>query len=138
MKLYLLPTILVLVLLSSCEGTKDQYASEIIRSADQIEIRYLSQEPNVFPVFKSGKRPSHPDSQRWKRGFARVRFTVNTKGKTEDIKVVESEGLYFGGNTAYAIRFWRFHPATKDGQPIACEAEYAIHFRGLHSPGVND
>lgn len=128
------------LILSSCttNADGDRYTNDIIRAPEYVRIKYLTANLDQQPEIKSGKIPSHPDSQRWKRGYAKVRFTINEKGKTQDIHIVDSRGDHFGGNTVYAVRFWRFEPALKDGAPVACEAEYEIYFRGLYSSGVNE
>lgn len=139
--LLLLCSLTLSALLTSCATTNadgQRHANDIIRNSDYLYIHYLTTGLDKPPEIKKGKVPSHPDSQRWSRGMAHVRFTVNEKGKTENIRLVDGEGKHFGGNTMYAVRFWRFHPAQKDGTPTACEAEIKILFRGAHFGGVNE
>jgi len=139
--LFGLATILLLAA-SACTSSENSYrarnTNDLIDHPEDVSIVYVTTGLDKLPVIKRGKIPSHPDSQRWKRGYAQVRFWISEKGKTEDIRVTHSEGKYFGGNTAYAVRFWRFEPATKNGEPVACEAVYEIYFRGLHFGGVNE
>lgn len=140
MKILLL-SVFVLLFGAACSSTGNspiRYTNEVIRSPDRVDVRYLTTGLDQLPVIKRGKVPSHPDSERWSRGYARVSFTINEKGRTENIQIVDSTGKSFGGNTAYAVRFWHFEPAMKDGVPAPCEAIYEIRFRGHHFGGINE
>ncbi len=88
-------------------------------------------EADQAPILQSGKAPSQPIGEAFASGFAKLTFTVTAEGKTENIRVVDSEGSrYFGGNSREAIKYWRYTPAMKDGQPVACDGEITFNFTG--------
>lgn len=61
-------------------------------------------------------------------GYATVQFKVDEAGKTRDIQVLDMSHPYFGGNAAYVIKYWRFNPAEKDGEPIAVHGTIRWNF----------
>ena len=125
-------------LLVSCSGvqpTTKQYTGSVIRGPEDVSIRYLTSDLDSIPEITRGKIPAHPDSLRRGKGWALLQFTINEKGRTEDIQTVEQEGDSVGGNAAYAIRFWHFKPAMKDGVAVPCKAEYRFSFRSLTYDG---
>lgn len=136
----LLPFVLLAIacFLASCENTHGTYTNDLIKSPDTVHVSYTTSGLDSFPIFKRGRIPTHPDSQRWETGYAKISFTINERGKTENFKVIDSRGQYFAGNTIQAIRYWKFDPAQKDGTAVSCNAVYEIHFRGLHFGGVNE
>jgi TonB family protein len=64
-------------------------------------------------------------------GTVVIRFTIDEKGKPQNLKVVDSiAGL---DKAALAVvREWRFTPAMKDGKPIATTATAPVTFRITH------
>lgn len=77
-------------------------------------------------------RPFYPAHARRRRieGEVTVLFTVNTAGRTGDIRVVAStpEDVFTEAATR-AMGRWRFTPAMKDGKPVAVRVRQAIRFR---------
>lgn len=73
----------------------------------------------VYPALASGKSPPYPFGMKSVGGYATIQFLVNEEGRTENIEVLDMSHPYFGGNAAYVIKYWRFNPAEKDGEPVA-------------------
>ncbi|HEX4267287.1 MAG TPA: energy transducer TonB [Steroidobacteraceae bacterium] len=75
--------------------------------------------------------PEYPDRALTDRisGSVTVQYTVNKKGYTEDVKVIESDprGVFDGAATD-AIRRWRYRPVSYDGRPIEVPVRTRIRF----------
>ena len=67
-------------------------------------------------------RPQYPIELRraGTSGQATVRFIVTREGKPIDITVTHATHPAFGYAASEAVAKWRYEPAIKDGQPIAC------------------
>ncbi len=77
-------------------------------------------------------RPFYPAHARRRRieGEVTVLFTVNTEGRTGDIRVVASTpDDVFTEAATRAVGRWRFTPAMKDGEPVAVRVRQAIRFK---------
>ena len=61
-------------------------------------------------------------------GQAVVRFIVTHDGRVIDVTVIEATHPQFGDAAAAAVEKWKFAPAIKDGQPIACLLTVPIVF----------
>jgi protein TonB len=77
-------------------------------------------------------RPFYPAHARRRRieGEVTVVFTVNTAGRTGDIRVVASapDDLFTEAATR-AVGRWRFTPAKKDGEAVPVRVRQVIRFR---------
>lgn len=76
--------------------------------------------------------PSYPREalRRRDEGFVVVEFTVNALGRTEDIKVVESEPRgTFDREALRAVSRWEFEPALRDGRPVSQRLRHTIEFK---------
>jgi serine/threonine-protein kinase len=51
-------------------------------------------------------------------GSVTVEMTVNEKGETEDVRVVQSAGEILDAAVVSAVRQWRYEPATKNGVKV--------------------
>ena len=75
--------------------------------------------------------PEYPDRALTDRigGSVTVQYTVNKKGYTEDVKVIESvpKGVFDSAATD-AIRRWRYRPVSYNGQPIEVPVRTRIRF----------
>lgn len=62
-------------------------------------------------------------------GYASYEFIINPDGTTSNIKVVESvpEGAFEAAGDV--IRFWKFEPRCRDGEPVERKATQNIEFR---------
>lgn len=87
--------------------------------ADRV-IKYLNDEEGesrplfimqpLYPVFGSGEKP---------QGWVLLEFDVNTAGRVENLKVVESRPpKLFDKVTLDVARDWRFKPEVKDGKRV--------------------
>lgn len=75
-------------------------------------------------------RPNYPVELRRASisGNARVRFIVTHDGRVIDVVVIHATHPDFGDAAAEAVSKWRYEPAIKDGQPIACLLEVPMVF----------
>jgi TonB family protein len=64
----------------------------------------------LYPVFENGEKP---------QGWVLLQFDVNTSGKVEKMKIVESRpARLFDQVTLDAAKNWRFKPKVKDGKRV--------------------
>ncbi len=93
-------------------------------------------EPAMTPLsaleFRRFVEPRHPSGAvaRDKEGWVEVRFGVDEKGKTVDVRVVDSEpaGL-FEESALTAIRRWRFRPYRVEGQATPTRSGVRLRFQ---------
>ena len=61
-------------------------------------------------------------------GYAVIDFTIDASGRTRDFRVVESSAYFLASDAIYAMKKWRFQPATKHGRPVACHIRIPFRF----------
>jgi TonB family protein len=85
---------------------------------------------DVPPRFLSGKSPVYPINRLLNKegGYAVIRFTIGTDGITKDFEVLETDYPAIATHTIYAMKSWRFSPATKNGVPVEAKAEQRYRF----------
>src|ERR1700677_1222601 len=79
---------------------------------------------NYFP-------PPKPDLStlpRGTKGDVILDIVINSAGKIADIKMTSGLGHGIDENVIATVQQWTFHPATKDGQPVASEQELHFHY----------
>lgn len=76
-------------------------------------------------------RPDYPQVLRVHReeGFVTLRVRVDARGLVEDAAVLHSTSLLLERPTVEAVKQWRFHPAEKDGRPVAASITLPLEFR---------
>ena len=62
------------------------------------------------------------------RGDVILDIVIDTTGKIADIKMTSGLGHGIDESVIATIQQWTFHPATKDGQPVASEQELHFHY----------
>jgi protein TonB len=63
-------------------------------------------------------------------GWVMVSFTVETDGRTSDVKVVDSQPRHVFDRAAMdAVEKYRFTPAMKDGAPVTSIKQQRIEFK---------
>jgi TonB family protein len=55
---------------------------------------------------------------------------IRPDGSVDSIQLVRGLDKQLDANAIEAFKQWKFHPATKDGQPVALEAIVHIPFKG--------
>lgn len=102
-------------------GVREQRFGQPVQIRRAIPPAYADEEtdPVVNPVFRG---------REFDRGAVVVEFTVNERGRTEDISVLESEppGL-MDGEVERAVRRFVFRPRYVDGQPVATTGQSFRH-----------
>jgi len=75
-------------------------------------------------------RPDYPVDMRRENisGTATVRFIITHDGRVIDVTVVQASHPSFGDAAASAVARWKYSPAIKDGQPIACYLSVPVVF----------
>jgi protein TonB len=62
------------------------------------------------------------------KGDVILDILIDTTGKIADIKMTSGLGHGIDESVIATIQQWTFHPATKDGQPVASEQELHFHY----------
>jgi periplasmic protein TonB len=62
------------------------------------------------------------------KGDVILDIVIDTAGKIADIKMTSGLGHGVDENVIATVQQWTFHPATKDGQPVASEQELHFHY----------
>ena len=93
------------------------------------------------PVYKSGggvtlpkavymPNPAYTDRAREQKltGIVVLAVIVTPEGNAGDVKVVQALDPDFDKSAVDTVRQWKFHPATKEGQPVAVQINVEISF----------
>jgi periplasmic protein TonB len=62
------------------------------------------------------------------KGDVILDIVIDSAGKIADIKMTSGLGHGIDENVIATVQQWTFHPATKDGQPVASEQELHFHY----------
>jgi protein TonB len=62
------------------------------------------------------------------KGDVILDVVIDSTGKIADIKMTSGLGHGIDENVIATVQQWTFHPATKDGQPVASEQELHFHY----------
>jgi periplasmic protein TonB len=65
------------------------------------------------------------------QGTVLLAIIIDENGKARDIRVVRALGLGLDEKAIEAVQKWRFRPATKQGHPVAVQAQIEVNFRLL-------
>lgn len=74
--------------------------------------------------------PEYPASLRrdGTEGNVLVAFTVDTRGRVQDVEVREATNREFETAAVEAVRQWRFKPALHDGEPVEVRISQRLNF----------
>jgi protein TonB len=62
------------------------------------------------------------------KGDVILDVVIDTTGKIADIKMTSGLGHGIDETIIATVQLWTFHPATRDGQPVASEQELHFHY----------
>jgi TonB family protein len=103
----------------------------------QVELPAAEPEPQLTPLselkFRRFVKPEPPPRSvtRGTTGWVEVQFSVNKKGRTEEIRVMDSEpGEMFDRVALEAVRKWRFRPYIVDGKKTPTQTGVRLKFEG--------
>jgi TonB family protein len=84
----------------------------------------------TFPVLASQIQPEYSEEARKAKysGTVILNIEVDPSGRVVDLKVVRSLGMGLDEKAVQAVQQWAFKPGTKDGKPVAVEAQVEVHF----------
>ena len=86
---------------------------------------------NMKIALQSFFPPPKPDLSalpRGTKGDVILDIVIDTTGKISDIKMTSGLGHGIDEAVIATVQNWTFHPATKDGQPVASEQELHFHY----------
>jgi len=86
---------------------------------------------NINIALASYFPPPKPDLStlpRGTKGDVILDIVIDSAGKIADIKMTSGLGHGIDENVIATVQQWTFHPATKDGQPVASEQELHFHY----------
>ena len=116
------------LMLAACQSTPPRPAIVPPPPTGILGISDVDQPPR--PIGNPPPPPKYPAELRRNNisGQAVVRFIVTHDGRAIDITVMKATHPRFGDAAAAAVEKWKFAPAIKDGQPIACLLTVPIVF----------
>jgi periplasmic protein TonB len=79
---------------------------------------------SYFPTPK----PDLSTLPRGAKGDVILDVVIDTTGKIADIKITSGLGHGIDETIIATVQQWTFHPATRDGQPVASEQELHFHY----------
>lgn len=94
--------------------------------------------PPPAPVRKAARllsgdlEPPYPSSERiaGNEGSVTVRLAIGANGRViRAEKVRATSDAFFKATQSYAVRNWRFKPATLDGRPVESSTVMTVHFK---------
>jgi TonB family protein len=96
-------------------------------------------DPNLYLLHEYGVKlgrplstpdPEYAESARKAKiqGTVMVAVAINAEGTVDAVKVVCSLEPGLDANAAYAVKHWKFTPATKDGKPVPIQIEASTSF----------
>ncbi len=97
-------------------------------SSDNVfSMAEIDQKPR--PMFQTS--PIYPSEMRGKKieGVVTVMFIVDVNGKVIKQRVEKSTHVAFEKPALEAVKQWKFEPAIKSGQRVACKMRVPIHFQ---------
>ena len=85
------------------------------------------------PSLASKVEPEYSDAARMAKyqGTVLLKVVVDTDGTAKNIELVRGLGYGLDEKAAQAIGLWKFKPGTRDGAPIAVQAQIEVNFRLL-------
>jgi len=85
----------------------------------------------VGPKVLSKVDPDYTDDAKAAKinGSVLLGLVVGTDGMAHDINVVSGIDAGLDQNAVAAVQKWHFEPATKDGQPVAVQAQIEVNFK---------
>jgi periplasmic protein TonB len=86
---------------------------------------------NINIALASYFPPPKPDLStlpRGTKGDVILDVVIDSAGKIAEIKMTSGLGHGVDENVIATVQQWTFHPATKDGQPVASEQELHFHY----------
>jgi periplasmic protein TonB len=73
-------------------------------------------------------KPDLSTLPRGTKGDVILDVVIDTTGKIADIKMASGLGHGIDETVIATVQQWTFHPATRDGQPVASEQELRFHY----------
>jgi len=95
-------------------------ASNDALGTDDIQIALTTYSPSPVPDLSQ--------MPHGKQGDVILDITIDPTGKVADLQILQTLGYGVDGKVADTVRTWQFHPATKDGIPVASVQELHFHF----------
>jgi TonB family protein len=100
--------------------------------------RFADEEPSVdgSETYDTPPKPLELVSPEYPRSLKRegtqgnvvVAFTVDTRGRVQDVEVREATNSEFESAAVTAVRKWRFKPALRDGEPVQVRISQRLDF----------
>ncbi len=93
---------------------------------EAFSLAEIDQKPRA--VFQGA--PTYPSEMRGKKleGVVTVIFVVDASGKVSNPRVEKSSHTAFAGPALNAVKKWKFEPAVRAGQRVACKMRVPIRF----------
>jgi protein TonB len=98
---------------------------------DQLDNAFSLAEIDQKPRATFQTAPLYPSEMRGKKveGVVNILFVVDASGKVVNPRVEKSTAVPFEKPALEAVRKWKFEPAIKGGQRVACKMRVPIRFQ---------
>jgi TonB family protein len=81
------------------------------------------------PVYKESPKYTKDAKEAKIQGTVKLEVVINSDGTVGDVSVLQGIDSGLDQNAVDTVKTWTFHPATKDGKPVAVRAKIEINFR---------
>lgn len=131
------PLWVVLTLLGQVAGTTHRVTGPHHVDVDPILLAGKADVTTPLLIKGSNVSPVYPQEARERRlaGKVILRAVVDRTGSVSDLQLLRSEPVDyepFVTSALSAVRQWRYHPATRDGQPVDAYMTVVIQFDPRH------
>lgn len=108
-------------------GGKGKAGSLDEKLEDAFSLAEIDQKPRA--IFQAA--PTYPNELRSKKleGVVSILFVVDAAGKVSNPRVEKSSHVAFDKPALDAVKKWKFEPAIKGGQRVACKMRVPIRFQ---------
>ena len=98
---------------------------------DQMEAAFSLSEIDQKPRAVHQAAPMYPSEMRSKKieGLVTVLFVVDSTGKVTNLRIEKSSAAAFEKPAIDAVKRWKFEPAVKGGERVACRMRVPIRFQ---------
>ena len=131
MKVWVL-TLAMGLALAGCENVSGIYAESPVTNEAHFTGAYLKpEEVDKAPVAIEQRTPDYPPRMLKAEmdGAVIVALIVDEHGQPQQVQAEQATHPLFADAAVASVQHWKFTPAMKNGQPVACAITLPIEFR---------
>ena len=117
------------VVFSLDENSESQVAGDGEAKAAEIPLARIGKGVTIPKVILQKDPPFSDEARRAKyQGTATLMFIVDKTGQVQNIRILRPLGMGLDQKAVETVSKWQFHPARKDGEPVAVELAVEVDF----------